>query len=49
MNLGDDEALLSLMKEAEFKSVYMGIETPDAELLEMTQSHKIPLSRSLTA
>ena len=37
MNLGDDEALLSLMKDAEFKSVFMGIETPDVDLLEMTQ------------
>jgi radical SAM superfamily enzyme YgiQ (UPF0313 family) len=37
MNLGDDVPLLELMREAQFKSVFMGIETPDPELLEMTQ------------
>jgi radical SAM superfamily enzyme YgiQ (UPF0313 family) len=37
MNLGDDEPLLDLMRQAGFKSVFMGIETPDPELLAMTQ------------
>lgn len=37
MNLGDDEALLAQMREAEFRIVFMGIETPDTDLLMMTQ------------
>src|SRR5690606_11173040 len=37
MNLGDDEALVSAMREAKFRFVFMGIETPDPELLLMTQ------------
>lgn len=37
MNLGDDEVLLAQMREAEFRIVFMGIETPDHDLLMMTQ------------
>ncbi len=37
MNLGDDDALLQQMQEAEFRIVFMGIETPDYKLLMMTQ------------
>jgi len=37
MNLGDDERLLFLMQRAEFRYVFIGIETPDPELLMMTQ------------
>jgi radical SAM superfamily enzyme YgiQ (UPF0313 family) len=37
MNLGDDLKLLDQMKDANFRYVFMGIETPDPELLEMTQ------------
>src|SRR5690606_9483875 len=37
MNLGDDEKLLELMEQANFRYVSMGIETPDPDLLLMTQ------------
>lgn len=37
MNLADDDKLLELMREAEFRFVFMGIETPDPDLLLMTQ------------
>jgi len=37
MNLGDDDALLDLMRAAEFRYVFVGIETPDPELLLKTQ------------
>lgn len=37
MNLADDEALLDLMRQAEFRYVFVGIETPDPELLMKTQ------------
>ena len=37
MNMADDLPLLQQMKEAEFKWVFMGIETPDPDLLNMTQ------------
>ena len=37
MNLGDDEVLLDLMRAAEFRYVFVGIETPDPELLMKTQ------------
>lgn len=33
MNLADDEPLLELMREADFRVIFMGIETPDANLL----------------
>ncbi len=37
MNLADDHALLELMRAADFRIIFMGIETPDPELLMMTQ------------
>ena len=37
MNLADDTQLLELMSTAEFRVVFMGIETPDPELLLKTQ------------
>ena len=37
MNLADDEELLQKMQAAEFRFVFMGIETPEPELLALTQ------------
>ncbi|MEQ8208976.1 MAG: B12-binding domain-containing radical SAM protein [Lacipirellulaceae bacterium] len=37
MNLADDEEMLKLMSDVEFRYVFMGIETPDPELLALTQ------------
>ncbi|MEO8498633.1 MAG: B12-binding domain-containing radical SAM protein, partial [Planctomycetota bacterium] len=37
MNLADDADLLKKMQAAEFRFVFMGIETPDPELLALTQ------------
>jgi hypothetical protein len=37
LNLADDEELLTLMQDLDFRFVYMGIETPDPELLAVTQ------------
>lgn len=37
MNLGDDLKLLKLMQDVDFRYVFMGIETPDPELLMATQ------------
>lgn len=37
MNLADDDELLEMMKRCEFRFVFMGIETPDPELLAVTQ------------
>ncbi|MDA9951027.1 B12-binding domain-containing radical SAM protein [Oligoflexaceae bacterium] len=37
MNMSDDDALLAQMRDAEFKWVFVGIETPDPDLLMMTQ------------
>lgn len=37
MNLGDDLPLIDLMRDANFRFVFTGIETPDPELLMMTQ------------
>lgn len=37
MNLADDVKLMELMQEADFRFVFMGIESPDPELLLMTQ------------
>jgi radical SAM superfamily enzyme YgiQ (UPF0313 family) len=37
MNLADDDKLLEMMQKAEFKWVFMGIETPDPDLLVQTQ------------
>ena len=37
MNLADDHELLQLMQDADFRVIFMGIETPDPELLLKTQ------------
>ncbi len=37
MNMSDDTKLMELMRDAEFKWVFMGIETPDPDLLMATQ------------
>ncbi len=37
MNLADDKNLLLLMQSVDFRYVFMGIETPDKEILLMTQ------------
>jgi radical SAM superfamily enzyme YgiQ (UPF0313 family) len=37
VNLAEDEELLQLMKEAGFYAVFLGIETPDRDSLEVTQ------------
>jgi radical SAM superfamily enzyme YgiQ (UPF0313 family) len=37
MNLADDDELLAMMQKVDFRFVFMGIETPDAELLALTQ------------
>jgi len=37
MNLADDVKLLELMQAADFRIIFMGIETPDPDLLLMTQ------------
>ncbi len=37
MNLADDPLLLSMMQDAEFRFVFLGIETPDPEVLRATQ------------
>ncbi|MEY4630584.1 MAG: hypothetical protein RIQ81_704 [Pseudomonadota bacterium] len=37
MNLGDDMKLLEMMQSADFRFVFMGIETPDPEILMQTQ------------
>ncbi len=37
MNLADDVPLLEQMRDADFRFVFMGIETPDPDLLLMTQ------------
>jgi radical SAM superfamily enzyme YgiQ (UPF0313 family) len=37
MNLMDDDELMAQMQEADFRVVFMGIETPDPDILLMTQ------------
>ena len=37
MNLADDEELLELMKAVDFRTIFVGIETPDEDLLARTQ------------
>lgn len=37
LNLADDDELLALMRQVDFRHIFMGIETPDPELLALTQ------------
>jgi len=37
LNMADDDELLTLMQQVDFRYVFMGIETPDPELLALTQ------------
>ena len=48
VNLADDDALLALMRDANFWSVFIGIETPDPDVLVITQK-KQNTRRNLTA
>ncbi|PJA11564.1 MAG: B12-binding domain-containing radical SAM protein [Elusimicrobia bacterium CG_4_10_14_0_2_um_filter_63_34] len=40
LTLAQDEELMGLMREAQFKRVFLGIETPDPELLRITQKRQ---------
>jgi radical SAM superfamily enzyme YgiQ (UPF0313 family) len=40
MNLMDDDKLMAQMKEAEFLRIFFGIETPDPEVLKLTQKRQ---------
>jgi radical SAM superfamily enzyme YgiQ (UPF0313 family) len=40
MNLMDDDGLMAQMKEAEFLRVFFGIETPDPDVLKITQKRQ---------
>jgi radical SAM superfamily enzyme YgiQ (UPF0313 family) len=40
LNLMDDDRLMAQMKEAEFQRIFFGIETPDPEVLKITQKRQ---------
>ena len=42
VNLSADDELLSLMQQANFATVFMGIESPDEETLRQTQKDRTP-------
>ena len=46
INLADDDNLLELMKEVDFRYVFIGIETPEDEILKLTNK-KINANRSI--
>jgi len=46
INLADDENLLQMMKDLDFRFVFIGIETPDDEVLKLTNK-KININRSM--
>jgi radical SAM superfamily enzyme YgiQ (UPF0313 family) len=46
INLANDENLLQMMKEVDFRYVFIGIETPDNKILELTQK-KLNVNRDI--
>jgi radical SAM superfamily enzyme YgiQ (UPF0313 family) len=46
VNLSDDEDLLQMMKDVDFRFVFIGIETPEDEILKLTNK-KINVNRSI--
>jgi len=46
INLADDEILLEMMKDVDFRFLFVGIETPEDEILKLTNK-KINLNRSI--
>jgi radical SAM superfamily enzyme YgiQ (UPF0313 family) len=46
INLADDENLLQLMKDVDFRYIFIGLETPDEEILKFTNK-KININRSV--
>jgi radical SAM superfamily enzyme YgiQ (UPF0313 family) len=40
VNLADDDELLQLMKDVDFRYVFLGIETPESETLELTNKNQ---------
>lgn len=46
INLADDENLLQMMKDVDFRYVFVGIETPEEEILKLTNK-KINVNRSV--
>ncbi|OPX34266.1 hypothetical protein B1H10_04040 [candidate division KSB1 bacterium 4484_188] len=46
INLADDENLLQMMKDLDFRFVFIGIETPEDEILKLTNK-KININRSI--
>jgi len=46
INLADDENLMQMMKDVDFRFVFIGIETPEDEILKLTNK-KINLNRSM--
>ena len=47
MNLADDDELLQLMKDVDFRFVFLGIETPDEDVLKSINK-KININKSIT-
>jgi radical SAM superfamily enzyme YgiQ (UPF0313 family) len=46
INLADDEILLQMMKDVDFRFIFVGIETPDDEILKLTNK-KINVNRQI--
>lgn len=47
INLSDDEELMQMMRDADFRLAFVGIETPDDDILEKANK-KINMNRSIT-
>lgn len=47
VNLADDEPLMQAMKDADFRYVFLGIESPDDEILKLTNK-KMNINKSIT-